>query len=249
MEKYFFEFNRLVRTEASESYVIFNPKGRVGELNLHIQRYVHGNLVVEQKLNNKTFEALIREIEEKIISGLEPREDFIFSVYQGKEVGFYSDVVHESPYDSARRGDVERISKLLQKVLGHQQTARGQLNEFVVCEFFKSLGYDAQKASQELDQMKIDVVARNSKETVFVQVKLGSISSSEIKDVVDSVATFKEKSNRAKLVAFVADSFPPNSESLRRDLEQEYQIPIWCVHKYQIISTFPEYRRAIGRST
>lgn len=246
MKEHEFTFTRLARTVASESYVIFNSKGRVGHLDIHIQSAVHGNLVIEQNLKEEVIEALITEIDQTVVSGIEPREDFIFTVFKGKEVGYYSDIVEESPYDPVKRGDVAQLSDMLQKVLGRHQYAKGQLNELVVREFFESLRYTAKKASSELDQMKIDVVAQNSKEIIYIQVKLGQISSSQIKNVLRSVSGIKTRSKKAKTVAFVASTYPNNSEILRRDLEQQYGIPIWYIHTYQVISLLPEYKKTIG---
>ncbi len=47
------------------------------------------------------------------------REDFIFSVFQGKEVGFYSDRVgeEERKYHSATKADIEDVHDALRKVL------------------------------------------------------------------------------------------------------------------------------------
>jgi Holliday junction resolvase-like predicted endonuclease len=243
-----FTFTRLARTVASESYVIFNSEGRVGLLDIHIQNSVSGNLIIEQKLSKEAIEELIDEINDTVISGIEPREDFIFSVFKGKEIGFYSDGVEESPSDPVRRGDIDNVSQMLQKVLGRHQRAKGQLNEFIACEFFEFLGYKARKASHELDHLKVDVTAHNSTEIVYVQVKAGQIGNSQIRNAVKSISGIESRSKKLRRVAFVASEFPANAEILRGSLEQEYGLPIWYVHGYQVVAALPQYKDSIERT-
>ncbi|EGW39796.1 hypothetical protein [Desulfosporosinus sp. OT] len=240
-----YEFRRVIRTETSENYAIFNSDGRVGILDIHIRTAIHGNLILEQKLNEVDLEHLISEIDEIIISSIEPREDFIFSVYQGKEIGYYSDSVEPSIDNQVRREDLDDISKSLHKVLGKHQTARGQLNELVICEYFKLLGYNSSKANNKFDQIKVDVIAENSFETIYTQAKLGNITSTEIEKIVQRVANLRNE--KTKITAIIADSFPHDSELLKRKLVSKYNTEIWLIHLQQILTALPEYKRTLGK--
>ena len=118
-------------------------------------------MIIEQDLKDEELEHLIRQIDDNIIQGIEPREDFIFTVFSGKEVGFYSDIItpEQRGYEPAKAKDIKKVSQIIAQALGKRQAAKGKLNEFIAIEFFKSLGYEAQKAPPELDHLKVDIMA------------------------------------------------------------------------------------------
>jgi len=242
-----FELRRAVRTPHSESYVIFNEVGRVGSLDIHILKCVYGNLIIEQDLKDQELEHLIRKIDEDIIQGIEPREDFIFTVFSGKEVGFYSDIItpEQRAYEPAKAKDIEKVSQIISQAIGKGQAAKGKLNEFVAIKFFKSLGYEAQRASQELDHLKVDVIASKDNEVTYVQVKTGQISEQEIRTIVQNVSVLKQDPDTEKAVAIIAREFPIISEIARRDLYKEFGIPVLYFHSYQVLNRLPEYKQAI----
>ncbi len=248
-----FSFVRLCRTASSECYVVFpveesqksNP--RVGTIDLHFVGLVtHGTLVLESELDEELFEALIAQIDAQFIPS--DREDFIFTAYFGKEIGFYSDTVtdEDRSHQGVTRKDLQEIRTSLSKVLGRHQIARGKLTEHAVAAYFESLGYDAQRAGAELDALKVDVVARNDKEIVFVQSKLGKLSNSEMRKIVTAIASLPVEEGKMTVVGLVAREFPKDSERHRRTLEAEFDLQIMCVQLYQIAAAVPEYRHALG---
>src|SRR5439155_26925158 len=86
-------FERQVRTEASEVFVVYGGARRIGRLDLHYARFeVHGTLISEVELTDDEVQQLIDQIDEELVQTHDPeREDFLVTVYRGEELGFYSD--------------------------------------------------------------------------------------------------------------------------------------------------------------
>src|SRR6266700_3628385 len=80
-------FERHFRTPYSEGYYIMQGNGlqsnnRLGTIDIHFTTTaVHGTLILEREL----------EEADLVLSADMPREDFLVSVYVGRDVGFYSD--------------------------------------------------------------------------------------------------------------------------------------------------------------
>lgn len=86
-------FDRHFRTPYSEGYHLMRGTARVGTIDLHYtSTTVHCTLIVEQELEKAELARLIEEIDEDLVLSADvPRDDFLVSVYQGKELGFFSD--------------------------------------------------------------------------------------------------------------------------------------------------------------
>jgi hypothetical protein len=86
-------FDRQFRTPYSESYAIMQGNSRVGSVDIHFTTTsVHGTLILERELEESEIAKLIEQIDEDLVwSADTTREDFLVSVYVGKDVGFYSD--------------------------------------------------------------------------------------------------------------------------------------------------------------
>jgi hypothetical protein len=86
-------FDRQFRTPASEGYHIMLGTTRVGTVDLHYtSTTVHCTLVLEHELGREDLAKLIEQIDEDLVLSADvPRDDFLVSVYQGKEVGFFND--------------------------------------------------------------------------------------------------------------------------------------------------------------
>ena len=248
-----FSFTRLVRTSSSEKHVIRLPSDdpdsndNIGSLDLHFEgSLVHGTLVLERTLDEAELDSLIDQMTDQLVPT--PRVDFIFTAYVGTEIGYYSDSVSEDDrsYHSATKGDVADIRRSLAKVIGSHQNARGKVAEHAAVAYFLSIGYKAERAGTELDALKIDVVASNDTEVVYVQSKLGSVAASEMRKVVHSVSALPPVDGKQTVVAIVARTFPKDSEHQRRRLEQEFGLPVMCLQSYQLAAAAPEYRHALG---
>lgn len=94
-------FERQYRTANSEGYLIFDGDDRLGRLELHYtSTVVYGTLVVERELEEDDVLDLIEQTDDELVSTADvPREDYLVSVYQGREVGTYSDEYFEEDED------------------------------------------------------------------------------------------------------------------------------------------------------
>jgi len=91
-------FERHFRTPYSESYYIMQgsnlqSNNRLGTIDIHFTTSaVHGTLILERELDETDLTKLIEQIDEDLVLSADmPRDDFLVSVYVGKDVGFYSD--------------------------------------------------------------------------------------------------------------------------------------------------------------
>ena len=91
-------FERHFRTPYSESYYIMQgsslqSNNRLGTVDIHFTTTaVHGTLILERELEETDLTKLIEQIDEDLVLSADmPRDDFLVSVYVGKDVGFYSD--------------------------------------------------------------------------------------------------------------------------------------------------------------
>jgi hypothetical protein len=91
-------FERHFRTPYSESYYIMQgstlqSNSRLGTIDIHFTTTtVHGTLILERELEESDLSKLIEQIDEDLVLSADmPRDDFLVSVYIGKDVGFYSD--------------------------------------------------------------------------------------------------------------------------------------------------------------
>src|SRR5690349_14408297 len=86
-------FDRQFRTPYSESYSIMQGNSRVGSVDIHFTTStVHGTLILEREVEEAEVAKLIEQIDEDLVWSADmPRDDFLVSVYVGKDVGFYSD--------------------------------------------------------------------------------------------------------------------------------------------------------------
>jgi hypothetical protein len=91
-------FERHFRTPYSESYYIMQGTGlqgnnRLGTIDIHFTTTaVHGTLILERELEETELTKLIEQIDEDLVLSADmPRDDFLVSVYVGRDIGFYSD--------------------------------------------------------------------------------------------------------------------------------------------------------------
>lgn len=92
MPDYYFE--RECRTPTSEAYNILTDtdESAVGRLDIHLTpTIVHATLCVMESLTREMIEELIEAIDEELLGvvGI-TREEFIVHVYQGRDVGVFS---------------------------------------------------------------------------------------------------------------------------------------------------------------
>jgi len=89
-----FNLSRLVRTVASEIYVVWEGDRRVGQLHIHYAHYtIHVTLMLEVDISMTDEEDLIEQIDEDIISSYLPsfeREEMLVTIFRGEEISSFS---------------------------------------------------------------------------------------------------------------------------------------------------------------
>lgn len=86
-------YDRLCRTSSSEAYLLSQQDEAIGRVDLHFTSdVVYGLLVLEREMAEEDVLDLIERIDEDLVWSADvPRDDFVVTVYQGREVGVYSD--------------------------------------------------------------------------------------------------------------------------------------------------------------
>ena len=90
-----YKLTRLVRTQTSEIYLIWEEDRRIGQLDLHYAHdTIHGTLILEADLSVEQEEGLIAQIDDDVVHAYLPsfdREDFLITVFRGEEISNYTD--------------------------------------------------------------------------------------------------------------------------------------------------------------
>ena len=88
-----YRFERECRTPQSETYTIIDDESTAGRIDLHFgSSVVHGTLCVLENVTQEGVQELIDTIDEELVmTANASRGDFIVAVYQGREVGVFSD--------------------------------------------------------------------------------------------------------------------------------------------------------------
>jgi hypothetical protein len=105
-------YDRLCRTANSEAYLLSLQDEPLGRVELHFtSSVVYGLLIVEREMPEEEILDLIEQIDEDLVWSADlPRDDFVVTVYQGREVGVYSDpTLDDDDLDEEENGNGERI--------------------------------------------------------------------------------------------------------------------------------------------
>ena len=90
-----FKLTRLVRTQSSEIYLIWDGDKRVGQTDIHFAHdTIHATVIFEADLTVNEEEELLAQIDDDIVSSYLPRferEDFVAHVFRGEEISRYTD--------------------------------------------------------------------------------------------------------------------------------------------------------------
>jgi hypothetical protein len=88
-----FNFERETRTPQSEAFVIETNGDEIGRVDLHYAgSTAYATLCVPADFGDDQIEELIGEIDERLVMSWEPlRDDFIVTVWAGREVGVFSE--------------------------------------------------------------------------------------------------------------------------------------------------------------
>ncbi|MCC2671933.1 MAG: hypothetical protein K0Q72_4404 [Armatimonadetes bacterium] len=98
-----FRFTRLVRTQSSEIYLIWEEENRVGQLDLHYQgETIYATMILETDLSVTSEEELLTQIDDDVVASYLPsfdRTDFVVTVFRGEEISSYTDSGSMEPED------------------------------------------------------------------------------------------------------------------------------------------------------
>jgi hypothetical protein len=88
-----YQFERECRTAHSEAYLIVSGDDQMGKVDIHFTpSIVYATLCVGENITQDGIQDLIDTIDEDLVmSANVARDDFIVTVYQGREVGVFSD--------------------------------------------------------------------------------------------------------------------------------------------------------------
>jgi hypothetical protein len=88
-----YSFERECRTPYSEAYLIVAGEQRVGRVDLHFTpSIVYATLCVGDNVTGDEIQELIDRVDEELVVSADvARDDFIVTVYQGREAGVFSD--------------------------------------------------------------------------------------------------------------------------------------------------------------
>ena len=91
-------YDRVCRTPTSECYLLSLKNEPFGRIELHFaSTVVYGLLILEREMPEEDLHALIEKVDEELVfSADQPRDDFLVTVYQGRELGVYSDSLDHS---------------------------------------------------------------------------------------------------------------------------------------------------------
>lgn len=97
------KFVRVVRTESSEVYIIWQDDVRLGQVDLHFGwDLIHATLILEKELSNDQQADLVDLLDQDVVSSHLPRfsrEDFLVTVFRGQEMEPFSDGPDESEFE------------------------------------------------------------------------------------------------------------------------------------------------------
>ena len=94
---------RVVRTPSSEVYLLWDEDTRLGQVDLHFGTdLIHATLILERELTSEQQADIVDQIDQEVVSSHLPRfgrEDFLVTVFQGRELEPFSDGPDEDDFD------------------------------------------------------------------------------------------------------------------------------------------------------
>ena len=94
---------RVVRTPSSEVYILWEEDVRLGQVDLHFgTELIHATLILERELSPEQQADLVDQIDQDVVASHLPRfgrEDFLVTVFQGRELEPFSDGPDEDDFD------------------------------------------------------------------------------------------------------------------------------------------------------
>ncbi len=93
-----YQFERESRTPHSEAFIILEGDNEVGRVDVHFGSDVaHATLCIPEDSSEDDIQDLIGEVDERLVMPAAPfREDFVVTVWLGRQAGVYSEDLEEA---------------------------------------------------------------------------------------------------------------------------------------------------------
>lgn len=104
-----YHFERECRTPQSECYIIENAEDEIGRVDIHYTpTMAYATLCVSERLTEEDVREIVGEIDERLVLTTDPfREDFVVTVWAGRESAVYSDEDFEGEEEEEEEEDLE----------------------------------------------------------------------------------------------------------------------------------------------
>ncbi len=88
-----YQFDRETRTPQSETFIIQADDREIGRVDIHFgSDMCHATLCVPDDYSEDDVQELIGEVDERLVMSAQPfREDFVVTVWLGRQAGVYSE--------------------------------------------------------------------------------------------------------------------------------------------------------------
>lgn len=99
-------FDRECRTPNSESYIIESGEEEIGRVDIHYtSSMAYATLCVGEDMTEEDIRELVSEIDERLVLTTDPfREDFVVTVWAGREAAVFSDEDLEAEEEEEEEG-------------------------------------------------------------------------------------------------------------------------------------------------
>jgi hypothetical protein len=99
-------YDRLYRTATSEAYLVSVDEQPLARLELHYAApLVYGLLLLENEQDDAALRTIIAQIDEDLVwTASVARDDFVLSVYVGREISVYDDAARSGDKNGADNG-------------------------------------------------------------------------------------------------------------------------------------------------
>lgn len=133
------------------------------------------------------------------------------------------------------------------KYYGNAERDKGLLLPKVVKEYYEVEGYSVKETDEKTDkEFKIDLLAEKNSEIRAIQVKKGTVSSQEIREICEKAQIYLKQNvsnQKVKIIEIFAQHFPINYLQIRDEfMKKQNEVTLNYRTFHQIITKVPKYR-------
>jgi len=132
-------------------------------------------------------------------------------------------------------------------IYGYAERLEGHILQKLVRDYYEAEGYSVKETDEKNDKdFKIDLVAEKNSEIRAIQVKKGTVSSQEIREICEKASTclkHKTLDQKMKIIEIFAQHFPINYLQIRDEfMKKQNEVTLNYGTFHQIITKVPKYR-------